>query len=198
MATRRQVPRRSIRLRGLERARFDETRFFLPVLVLSRLFRRLMLERLAAAHAARKLTFFGSDAPLADPSAFAAFLAPLRTRRWFVYAKEPFAGPKQVLAYLSRYTTSSTRTATTSQPRSLLSIAKLNRARSLFLPSICSFVRIDQTWLGRNGGFAPTSLPLFYGTPTGLTDVAACTFLWSVSLLERQTNMRLRLPNRLI
>ena len=78
--------------------------FFLPVLVLSRLFRRLMLEKLAAAHNAGKLTFFGAHAHLADAKAFAAFLAPLKRKRWFVYAKRPFAGPKAVLAYLSRYT----------------------------------------------------------------------------------------------
>jgi hypothetical protein len=78
--------------------------FFLPVFVLSRLFRRLMLEKLAAAHAAGKLQYFGAHAPLVDAERFARFLAPLRKKRWFVYAKEPFAGPKQVLAYLSRYT----------------------------------------------------------------------------------------------
>jgi hypothetical protein len=78
--------------------------FFLPVLVLSRLFRRLMLDKLAAAHKAGKLTFFGAHAHLADPKAFAAVLAPLKRTRWFVYAKRPFAGPKAVLAYLSRYT----------------------------------------------------------------------------------------------
>jgi hypothetical protein len=78
--------------------------FFLPVFVLSRLFRRLMLEKLAAAHAAGKLTFFGGHAPLTDAAGFSRFLAKLRKKRWFVYAKEPFAGPKQVLAYLSRYT----------------------------------------------------------------------------------------------
>lgn len=78
--------------------------FFLPVLVLSRLFRRLMLEKLAAAHASGKLVFFGAHAQLACATAFAKFLAPLRKKKWFVYAKEPFAGPKQVLAYLSRYT----------------------------------------------------------------------------------------------
>lgn len=78
--------------------------FFLPVFVLSRLFRRLMLEKLAAAHAAGKLQFFGVHAPLADAVRFAHFLAPLKKKRWFIYAKEPFAGPKQVLAYLSRYT----------------------------------------------------------------------------------------------
>jgi hypothetical protein len=78
--------------------------FFLPVLVLSKLFRRLMLERLAAAHDAGKLTFFGKHTQLADPKAFAKFLKPLKTTRWFVYAKRPFAGPKAVLGYLSRYT----------------------------------------------------------------------------------------------
>jgi hypothetical protein len=78
--------------------------FFLPVLVLSKLFRRLMLERLAAAHKAGKFAFFGALAHLADTNAFAAFLAPLKRMRWFVYAKRPFAGPKAVLAYLSRYT----------------------------------------------------------------------------------------------
>ena len=72
--------------------------FFLPVLVLSKLFRRLMLEKLAAAHAARKLVFFRAHAHLADQNAFAAFLAPLKRTRWFVYSKRPFAGPQAVLA----------------------------------------------------------------------------------------------------
>ena len=78
--------------------------FFLPVLVLSRLFRRLMLEKIAAAHTAGRLNFFGDLVPLAAPIAFAKLITSLRKKRWFVYAKEPFAGPKQVLAYLSRYT----------------------------------------------------------------------------------------------
>ena len=78
--------------------------FFLPVFVLSKLFRRLMLEKLASAHASGKLTFFGVHAPLANAPAFAKWLMPLKKKRWFVYAKEPFAGPKAVLAYLSRYT----------------------------------------------------------------------------------------------
>jgi putative transposase/transposase-like zinc-binding protein len=78
--------------------------FFLPVLVLSKLFRRLMLEKLAAAHKTGKLTFFGAHAHLADNKAFATFLAPLRRTRWFVYSKRPFAGPEAVLAYLARYT----------------------------------------------------------------------------------------------
>ena len=79
-------------------------RFFLPVRVLSRLFRRLMLEKLAAAHGKGLVSFKGSLAALAAPATFAAALKPLRWKKWFVYIKEPFAGPKAVLAYLSRYT----------------------------------------------------------------------------------------------
>jgi hypothetical protein len=78
--------------------------FLLPVRVLSKLFRRLMLEKLLAAHEAGRLRFLGAHVHLADAKAFAAFLAPLGKKRWFVYAKRPFAGPKAVLAYLSRYT----------------------------------------------------------------------------------------------
>jgi hypothetical protein len=78
--------------------------FFLPVLVLSQLFRRLMLEKVAAAHANGKLAFHGSLAHLADARQFSAFLVPLRRQRWFVYAKEPFDGPEHVLEYLSGYT----------------------------------------------------------------------------------------------
>ncbi len=79
-------------------------RFFLPVRVLSRLFRRLFLDKLAAAHLEGRLGFFGDLAGLADRSAFTARLAPLRRREWVVYAKRPFAGPEAVLAYLARYT----------------------------------------------------------------------------------------------
>jgi hypothetical protein len=78
--------------------------FFLPVRVLSRLFRRRFLERLLAAHDAGELRFFGEHAELADPASFRQWLAPLRSCEWVVYAKRPFAGPQQVLAYLSRYT----------------------------------------------------------------------------------------------
>jgi hypothetical protein len=74
------------------------------VRVLSRLFRRLVLEKLAAAHDAGRLRFFGDHAPLAERHAFAAYLTPLRKIEWVVYAKRPFAGPQAVLAYLSRYT----------------------------------------------------------------------------------------------
>ena len=78
--------------------------FFLPVRVLSRLFRRLVLEMLVTAHAAGRLQFFATHAVLADAKAFAAFLAPLRRSEWVVYSKKPFGGPEAVLAYLSRYT----------------------------------------------------------------------------------------------
>jgi hypothetical protein len=72
--------------------------------VLSRLFRRLFLKRLVAAHASGCLKFFGDHASLANIVAFARFLRSLRKVEWITYAKEPFAGPKSVLAYLSRYT----------------------------------------------------------------------------------------------
>ena len=78
--------------------------FFLPVRVLSRLFRRLFLDRLRTAHAEGRLVFFGDRADLTKSGDFAAALAPLRRAEWVVYAKPPFAGPKSVLAYLARYT----------------------------------------------------------------------------------------------
>jgi Putative transposase/Transposase zinc-binding domain len=78
--------------------------FFLPVRVLSRLFRRLFLDGLAALHAVGRLAFLGDLAPLADKPAFDAALAPLRRSDWVVYAKRPFAGPEAVLAHLARYT----------------------------------------------------------------------------------------------
>ncbi len=78
--------------------------FFLPVKVLSRLFRRLFIEGLAALHRTGKLNFFGELRCLADPAAFAKWLAPFRKINWIVYAKPPFGGPEAVLAYLSRYT----------------------------------------------------------------------------------------------
>jgi ssDNA-binding Zn-finger/Zn-ribbon topoisomerase 1 len=79
-------------------------RYFLPVQVLSALFRRLFLEMLLSAHAAGHLQFFGDHVPLSRNAAFRAYIAPLRKIDWVVYAKEPFAGPAQVLRYLSRYT----------------------------------------------------------------------------------------------
>jgi len=78
--------------------------FFLPVRVLSRLFRRLFLQYLDAAFVTGELAFFTDLAGLTEPEAFAAYLAPLRKGEWVVYAKRPFAGPKQVLTYLARYT----------------------------------------------------------------------------------------------
>jgi hypothetical protein len=78
--------------------------FLLPVRVLSRLFRRLFLQKLVAAHQGGRLCFFGDNIYLADAQSFAVFLAPLRKVEWVVYAKRPFGGPEAVLAYLSRYT----------------------------------------------------------------------------------------------
>jgi hypothetical protein len=78
--------------------------FFLPVRVLSRLFRRLFLEYLVKAFDAAKLQFFSSLESLRDRSSFLDYLAPLREAEWVVYAKKPFAGPEQVLDYVGRYT----------------------------------------------------------------------------------------------
>jgi len=78
--------------------------FFLPVRVLSRLFRRLFLDALRAAFEAGEIGFFGQLAELAEPTAFALRLRELRRVEWVVYAKPPFGGPTQVLAYLGRYT----------------------------------------------------------------------------------------------
>ena len=78
--------------------------FLLYVGVLSRLFRRLVLEKLTAAHRAGALQFFGKHAALANGRAFAAYLAPLHNSKWVVYCKHPFGGPEEVLRYLARYT----------------------------------------------------------------------------------------------
>ena len=78
--------------------------FFLPVRVLSRLFRRFFCEKLADAHEAGQLKFYGAHTGLVDRVRFARFLKPIRKTEWVVYAKPPFGGPEAVLAYLSRYT----------------------------------------------------------------------------------------------
>lgn len=78
--------------------------FFLPVRVLSRLFRRLFTQLLQAAFDAGKLSFFGDLADLAQPTAFKRRIAAIRRVEWVVYAKPPFGGPEQVLTYLARYT----------------------------------------------------------------------------------------------
>jgi hypothetical protein len=79
-------------------------RFFLPVRVLSALFRRLFLEQVEQAFAIGKLKFFNSLAGLADGLKFGRYLAPLRKVKWVVYAKPPFAGPQEVVEYVGRYT----------------------------------------------------------------------------------------------
>jgi hypothetical protein len=78
--------------------------FFLPVRVLSRLFRGKFLAGLHAARAAGRLAFHGKLAALAEPAAFASWLTPLYQQEWVVYAKPPVGGPEQVLKYLARYT----------------------------------------------------------------------------------------------
>jgi hypothetical protein len=78
--------------------------YLLPEAVLAKLFCRLMLQMLRDAHARGALQFVGRRAALADAKAFAAYLAPLRNTKWYVYAKRPFGGPEAVRAYLARYT----------------------------------------------------------------------------------------------
>jgi Putative transposase len=78
--------------------------YLLPVPVLSQMFRGKMLAPLKAAHGQDRLQFFGPYTELADKAAFKTFLEPLYHTHWHVYAKSPFAGPQQVLAYLARYT----------------------------------------------------------------------------------------------
>jgi hypothetical protein len=89
---------------SLDRSRWVACKpgFFLPVRVLSRLFRRRFLEELEATYRRGRLRFFGEYTGLNDVTAFAEWLAPMRACEWVVYAKRPFAGPKAVLAYLSR------------------------------------------------------------------------------------------------
>ena len=91
---------------SLDRERWVSSRagFLLPVRVLAKLFRQLFLAKLQQLHAAGRLQFFGDHAGLSDRRAFLRHLAPLRKKKWVVYAKPPFAGPEAVLAYLSRYT----------------------------------------------------------------------------------------------
>ena len=91
---------------ALDGSRWISTRpaFLLPVRVLGTLFRRLFLNRLIALHDTDRLTFFGGMSHLTERRAFLRHLAPVRKKRWVVYAKPPFAGPEAVLAYLSRYT----------------------------------------------------------------------------------------------
>jgi hypothetical protein len=97
------VPGGGISLDG-ERWISSRAAFLLPVRVLSKLFRRLFLTRLHELHSEGRLHFFGDHAELNEGRAFRHYLAPLRKKKWVVYAKPPFAGPEAVLAYLSRYT----------------------------------------------------------------------------------------------
>jgi hypothetical protein len=97
------VPGGGISLNG-ERWIPSRAAFLLPVRVLGKLFRGLFLRGLRQLHAAGRLRFFGDQVALKDSRAFLRHLAPLRKKRWVVYAKPPFSGPEAVLAYLSRYT----------------------------------------------------------------------------------------------
>ena len=97
------VPGGGISLDG-ERWIPSRAAFLLPVRVLAKLFRRLFLSGLRQLHAAGRLRFFGDQVALKDSRVFLRHLAPLRKKRWVVYAKPPFSGPEAVLAYLSRYT----------------------------------------------------------------------------------------------
>jgi len=97
------VPGGGIALDGQRRIA-SRPAFLLPVRVLGKLFRGVFLSRLLALYDAGRLAFFGGLAPLAERRAFLRHLAPVRKKRWAVYAKPPFAGPEAVLAYLSRYT----------------------------------------------------------------------------------------------
>ena len=78
--------------------------FFLPVQVLSSLFRGLFLHYLDKAFAAGELNFFSAHRHLHEPAAFRRHLAPVHNTKWVVFAKRPFAGPAQVLDYVGRYT----------------------------------------------------------------------------------------------
>ena len=91
--------------------RVSSRRAFLLPVPLGSLFRRLFLARLVELHEAGRLQFFGEQLGLGDRRAFQRHLAPIRKKRWVVYAKPPFAGPEAVLAYLSRYTHRVARTA---------------------------------------------------------------------------------------
>jgi hypothetical protein len=105
-------------------------RFFLSVKVLSRLFRRLMCERLAAAHAKGALQFFGASTALKNEDAFREFLKPLRRMKWVVYAKRPFAGPDSVLSYLARYTPSPIPASSPSMAPASASSGKITGAKA--------------------------------------------------------------------
>ena len=120
--------------------------FLVHVNLLARLFSGKMLAMLADAHDAGQLTFFNAHAGLADKTAFKRFIAPLRRIKWVVYCKAPFAGPKQVLRYLSRYTTvSPSRTAASSQPTTPAS------------PSAGRIIASTGRAAGRRCGFTRTS-----------------------------------------
>src|ERR1700754_198841 len=91
---------------ALDRSRWVRSRhnFFLPVRVLSRMFRGKLLAFLKQGYRHNELSFSGTLAPLSQPRAFHSLLRTLRQREWVVYSKPPFGGPEHVLKYLARYT----------------------------------------------------------------------------------------------
>jgi hypothetical protein len=91
-------------LDGTRWRRSKGRRYLFPVAAMAALFRGKFLARLIAAHRPGALVCAGPSAPLADPLAWQQLLTELRAKAWYVYAKAPFAGPKQVLNYLARYT----------------------------------------------------------------------------------------------
>jgi Putative transposase/Transposase zinc-binding domain len=98
------VPGGGISLDGSRWVPCRRRRFLLPVRVLSSRFRKLFIHYLEKMYSAGKLRFHGELQHLSDPASFARYLAPLRRRKWVVYAKAPFGGPERVLDYLARYT----------------------------------------------------------------------------------------------
>ena len=91
---------------SLDQARWVASRanFLVHVNVLARLFRGKMLAMLIDAHDSGQMTFFNTHAGLAEKRTFKRFIAARRRIHWVVHCKAPFAGPEQVLRYLSRYT----------------------------------------------------------------------------------------------
>src|SRR5262245_22238767 len=127
----------------------SRSNFLLHVNVLARLFQGKMLAMLMHAHAAGQLKFFNTHAGLADKRTFKRFIAPLRHIKWVVYCKAPFAGPKQVLRYLSRYThrVSPSRTAASLRPTTtrLRSVGKTIASTARVAGRRCGFTRTSSS-----------------------------------------------------
>jgi len=174
--------------------------FFLPVRVLSRLFRRLFLEGLVELFEAGRLCFFNDLAGLADRTVFLAQLAPLRKREWVVYAKRPFAGPEQVLAYLARYThrvaISNSRLVEMTDEHVAFRWKDyrqkgLSRSKTMTLPAVSSFA-----------GFCFTSYPTDFAasatTGSSPTGIAPANWLYAAnSSARRAVEVNTQHPHRM-